>query len=160
MWSKDRPLIQNTTEDSLLYQFKLLAMPNKTANFITIVSALGMAFFISYAVILVYAAIRISIDTGDFLYELFTLVFVLPLVIPAWLGLSFYRRRPAQWTKTVFTYYLLYLLALILAAVVLLVPTDDPLAAGLPMVLFVLPASVILSLLLGIRWWGARGAAD
>lgn len=131
-------------------------MNRKIAAFITLSSLTGLLFFVIYAASLVRTAWAFNYSTEDIAYELGTLVFMTPLLIPAVLGLLYFRKRPVHWTKTVFTYFLLYLFAIALTAVILFMPSDDPLAVGLPLVVLILPACVILSVLLLVRLFTER----
>ena len=131
-------------------------MNRQIAAFITLSSLTGLLFFVIYTVFSVRTAWAFDSSTEDIAYELGTLVFMAPLLIPAVLGLLFFRKRPVHWTKTVFTYFLLYLFAIALTAVILLMPSDDPLAVGLPLVVLILPACIILSVLLLVRLFTSR----
>lgn len=126
-------------------------MNSKISAFISFSSLAGVLFFVVYTIWHLKVGLEISTTTEDLMYEIGTMVFMVPLLVPALFGLFYFRKRPEQWTKTVFTYYALYLFALVLAICVLIIPFDDPLARGLPMVLMILPASVILSVLLLVR---------
>lgn len=126
-------------------------MQNKTAAFITFSSLTGVVFFVGYTFFHLRTAFSISPTSDDLLYEVIGLLAILPLLVPAVFGLGWFRKRPVYWTKTVFTYFLLYLAALVIAALLFLLPSSDPLAVGLPMLLLVLPACVILSVLLLVR---------
>lgn len=126
-------------------------MNRKISSFITLSSLAGVLFFTVYTYTLVKTALEISPTTDDIIYELMALVFMIPLLVPAVFGLLYFRKRPGHWTKTVFTYFLLYDVALVLASIILFWPSNDPLAVGLPLVVLILPACVILSVLMLVR---------
>ena len=83
-------------------------------------------------------------------YELSSLLFTLPAVLPAVLGFYLLSQRRLPHDAPTSVYYLIYVLLLILA-LVLRFTTYDALAYGLPMLLLFLPACGLLTLLIWLR---------
>lgn len=126
-------------------------MKSKTATFITLSSLAGVLFFLIYAFTVVQSALASSLSAEGIFYELLALVLMIPLLVPAVIGLRFFRKRPGHWTKTVFTYFLLYTVALVLASMALFWPGLHPGTTFLLLVGLILPACVILTILMSIR---------
>lgn len=126
-------------------------MKSKTATFITLSSLAGAALFVIYAFTVFREALISELSAEGVLYELLALLFMAPLLIPSVLGFRYFRKRPGHWTKTVFTYFLLYLIAVVLASILLFWPGIDPYTIFIVMVGLILPACVILTVLMVVR---------
>lgn len=131
-------------------------MPRKTPIIITLSSLAGVLFYLGYCWFVVALGRANGWGISDFVYELASLVLFVPLLAPALFGLLYFRRRPLHWTKTVLTCYVLYAFAVGISVLLLLFSDQDALAFGLPMLLLVLPACLILTIILGVRLLRAR----
>ena len=83
-------------------------------------------------------------------YELSSLLFTLPAVLPAVLGFYLLIRRRLPHDPPTGMYYLIYIILLILA-LALRFTIYDALAYGLPLLLLFLPACGVLTLLIWLR---------
>ena len=109
-------------------------------------SIFGLLFFIFHSIVQLKVAAEISPTIPDFLYELTTYLFMLPLVIPALLGLFYFSKQPHKVDKWVIISYWVYTVLVIFGALFMyLYPATDALETGLPMVLLVIPLCVAVS---------------
>ena len=118
----------------------------KTIRFI---SFFGIIYFIFHSIAELKIAVEISPTVSDFLYEFITYLFMLPLVIPALLGLFYFNNHPHKVDQRVILSYWVYAAAVALSAIIMYVwTTTDPLEVGMPMALLVLPVCVLVSVFL------------
>ena len=108
-------------------------------------SITGLAFFIytvANRIIFILHKNTFSIDKSN---EISNLLYDIPFLIPAVLGLFVFLKRPTS--KAVFTSYIIYLLAGI-AGLLAMIFSTDALEAGLSILLFSLPLCVISIIIL------------
>ena len=86
-------------------------------------------------------------DSGDIWYELSTLLFTFPVILPSVLGFYLLIKRRLRHDALTGVYYAVYVVLLILALVFRLT-ISDPLGYGLSMILLVFPACGVLTLLI------------
>ena len=134
--------------------FKLRCMKSSIKKVILLSSIAGTAVYVIYAVYGLIVGAQISLSMEDLLYEFLSLLILLPLVVPGMLGLLKFSKSPHLWTKTVLVCYLLYAIAIMLTAAIFLLPSDDPLAVGIPLVVMIVPACLIITIVLVVQWLG------
>lgn len=117
---------------------------HKNRKPIIITSSLFASVYFIYS--LYYRLSLAFSDNQDLFSELKSILFDLPILIPAILGLFYYYKIKLLNSSVVFSYSIFLLVTIFI--IVLMLTQNDALAFGLPMLLIVLPICLVISIIL------------
>ena len=108
----------------------------------------GLIFFAWHFYDLYCLAFEVDLSSTNIFFRMGTMLFLLPMLIPALLGVFYFLRSRVEIDKRISAYYGLYLLLVLFCVYILFTTSHHPVSAGLPILVVVIPLSVFISLLL------------
>ena len=122
---------------------------NNQRNIVLVSSIVGLLLFIAMLVHDTETAIRISSTSSELIQEFITMIYLVPLVIPAILGFLYLIRKSVKANIVVALSFFVYLIVNLITSLVYY-KSVDALEGGLLFIIIDIPISIIISIVLGV----------